>query len=386
MINIVIADDEPLALIELKSLIPWNDLGYNIIGEFRNGKSALDFILDHSETDIAILDINMPAMSGLQVIEERNRIDKPIEYLVVSAYSDYSLVRKAFKLGISDYIIKEELEPENLLPVLEKIAGRINRKKVTSMEETPIAESKGKKRILDYLKGEASLPDDSLLNDETVSPLLIKLEILSCRKDHKSVQNEALICYIEDSAGKSCKGAVCLEEDNVFFLILPYDKGNPPPEETYPKLSRSIKNGIRKYFNKLLIFSTVENLPAEKDLPDQYMELKSLHGFRSRSIRRCLEYIQEHYQDDEISFDDLCRITETSRSYLSSLFKQETGIGYKDYLNEVRISHAISLLEKTEMKVQEISEQVGFSNVEHFSRTFKSRTGISPSRYSREKG
>ena len=122
MINVVIADDEPLALIELRSLIPWEENGFRIIGEFRNGKSALDFLTEHEEADLAILDINMPAMSGLKVIEERNRIDRPVEYLVVSAYSDYPLVRKAFKMGISDYIIKEELEPENLLPVLQKIA------------------------------------------------------------------------------------------------------------------------------------------------------------------------------------------------------------------------------------------------------------------------
>lgn len=384
MINVVIADDEPLALIELKSLIPWEEHGFRITGEFRNGKSALDFLMEHPETDLAILDINMPAMSGLQVIEERNRLDIPVEYVVVSAYSDYPLVRNAFKMGISDYIIKEELEAENLLPVLEKIASRIEKRKVTRGER-PASSPGERDQIFSFLSGTGEVPEAALFNNPDQSISLMKLELLHCRRDSISIESEALICFIEEMAGKTGTGALCLEHEQAYYLLLPLNTGDSRNGEKISKLEKTMKHRVKQYFNKLLIVSGLQSDYSTAGLPKQFQELKSLHSFRSRSIRRCLDYIQENYRDSEISFEDLCALTETSRSYLSSLFKQETGIGYKDYLNEVRISHAISLLENTDIKVQDVSDQVGFSNVEHFSRTFKNRTGLSPSQYSRSR-
>ena len=384
MINVVIADDEPLALIELRSLIPWEENGFRIIGEFRNGKSALDFLTEHEEADLAILDINMPAMSGLKVIEERNRIDRPVEYLVVSAYSDYPLVRKAFKMGISDYIIKEELEPENLLPVLQKIAARIERRRINSTAGRTGLQKEEREALIRFLTAGGSVPDIAPLNCSGKAFRPVKIEQLTCREGESSADGKALLSLIEEAAEKVCPGAFCLEDEKCCYLILPFDNDDKNAAEKCRRFSGEIKQRVKLYFNKLLILSWEES-GAPEELPSCFGKLKLLRRFRSRGIRLSMEYIQEHYSESELSFEDLCSLTGSSRSYLSSLFKQETGVGYKDYLNEVRISHALSLLDKSDIKVQEVSDHVGFSNVEHFSRTFKSRTGISPSQYSRRK-
>lgn len=67
--------------------------------------------------------------------------------------------------------------------------------------------------------------------------------------------------------------------------------------------------------------------------------------------------------------------------YLSRLFKDETGIKFVVYLNNLRLKHALRLLETTNLKVYEIAEQVGYSNLSYFSTVFKKNFGQNPFDY-----
>ena len=68
-------------------------------------------------------------------------------------------------------------------------------------------------------------------------------------------------------------------------------------------------------------------------------------------------------------------------SYLGQLFKNETGEMFTNYLNQVRIEKARELLLKTNLKINEITEKVGYLNQSHFFRNFKKLTGVSPAEY-----
>ena len=77
-----------------------------------------------------------------------------------------------------------------------------------------------------------------------------------------------------------------------------------------------------------------------------------------------------------------------SRRALSKYLSDHTGMMFKAYLNEIRIEAAKEMLQKTNMRVQEIAYAAGYVSVEHFTRTFAEKTGCSPSRYAsrKEKG
>jgi AraC-like DNA-binding protein len=77
----------------------------------------------------------------------------------------------------------------------------------------------------------------------------------------------------------------------------------------------------------------------------------------------------------------LCEYINYSRSYLSRVFKTETGYSIPEYINHVRINHAKQLLEETELSIQEIAISVGFPDAFYFSKMFKKQLGISPSNY-----
>lgn len=386
MINVLIADDEPLALIELRTIINWEDYGFQIFCEVRNGRTALKQLEEHPEIDLAILDINMPAMTGLEVLEEWKKKECDTEFLIISAYSDYPLVRKAFKIGISDYILKEELEPDNLIPILEKIKGKIHKKQILNSRlpaSTPEQTTRrnGIIKLLSHQFDKSETAEYFSGNNEF---RLLKLEILFCRKNHKPIQNSSLLYLSDQLISKYFPESQVVSIENNYYLIIVLKKNNLSlRNENIKRMIKDLKNTIKKYFNLAVSISGGKEDLHIESIHSHFLELKDLHNMRSRGIVQSMDYIRFNYGNPELSFEDLCQETGISRSHLSTLFKQETGLSYKEFLNEVRISHAINLIETTEMKVQEVSDSVGFSNVEHFSRTFKDRTGISPSSFTK---
>ena len=68
-------------------------------------------------------------------------------------------------------------------------------------------------------------------------------------------------------------------------------------------------------------------------------------------------------------------------TYFSSFFHQKTGIKYKDYLTRIRITEAKRLLMQSDLKVYEVSQRVGFSDVRYFSQVFLKSTGVLPKDY-----
>ena len=85
---------------------------------------------------IIITDMKMPGMSGITLIKKIKQISSDVRFLVLSNYDDFKLVSEAFKEGVSDYILKESIEPDNLIAVLSDISKSFN---VDSLDITSAA-------------------------------------------------------------------------------------------------------------------------------------------------------------------------------------------------------------------------------------------------------
>lgn len=120
MIKILITDDEPLVRAGIKSVIPWNKYGFEVIGEVWNGEDAYQKILE-LKPDILITDIKMPKMDGIALLKRLKIEHIPIQSLVLSCFDEFELVREAMKYGAHDYILKLSIDPEKLLEVLNEI-------------------------------------------------------------------------------------------------------------------------------------------------------------------------------------------------------------------------------------------------------------------------
>lgn len=95
--------------------------------------------------------------------------------------------------------------------------------------------------------------------------------------------------------------------------------------------------------------------------------------------------IRKNYADSELSLSMVAATVYLSPSYLSKLFRKETGETYVDYVARVRMEEAQRLLRETNLRSVEVGAQVGYPNAQYFSFLFKKHTGLSPIEY-REQG
>jgi two-component system response regulator YesN len=122
MYKVLIADDELLIQIGLKSIINYDEMGLTLLNIAKNGQEALDRIKDE-KPDIIILDIKMPKIDGIGVIErflaENPYKPEPI-FILLTNIDSFDHARSAIRLNVFDYIIKIELNPQILTATLKR--------------------------------------------------------------------------------------------------------------------------------------------------------------------------------------------------------------------------------------------------------------------------
>ena len=106
---------------------------------------------------------------------------------------------------------------------------------------------------------------------------------------------------------------------------------------------------------------------------------------RNNTTRQVIEdaknYIQEHYQEPNLSVEMICRQFSMSPAYFSTMFRKETGITCVAYLTDVRLNKAVELLNQTNDKTYMIAQKVGYQEQNYFSYVFKKKFGVSPTKF-----
>lgn len=126
------------------------------------------------------------------------------------------------------------------------------------------------------------------------------------------------------------------------------------------------------------VIEVVENLITQIEHSSNEQNLKE----KSESlVYRALNYMEEHFTDSELSLVNVAKEIHVTPPYLSNLFKGKTDKNFTEYLLELRMNKAKDLLESTQLRVQEIAEEVGYLNPHYFSSSFKKHTKMTPLEY-----
>jgi two-component system response regulator YesN len=103
---------------------------------------------------------------------------------------------------------------------------------------------------------------------------------------------------------------------------------------------------------------------------------------KSKKIRSAMEYIKEHFSED-LSVVRIAEHLEMRSTYLSTLFKKETGQVLSEYIEAIRMEKAKELLQDDRLKMNDVAQSVGYNNANYFTSVFKKATGVYPSEYRR---
>lgn len=122
-LKVLLIDDEYLVRERLKHVVDWDAEGYTICGEAEDGVSGLELIEEH-DPDLAVIDINMPFLSGLEMAEKVQELKKKVRLVVLSGYDDFEYARSAIRSGICCYLLKP-VNRDELLELLRSIKKEI---------------------------------------------------------------------------------------------------------------------------------------------------------------------------------------------------------------------------------------------------------------------
>lgn len=240
-LRVLLVDDEIMIREGFKRLFDWEAHDCEVVGEAADGMEALSQI-DALRPDIVIMDINIPIMNGLKVIQLSRMKHPDAAFVIVSGYDDFSYCREALRLQITDYMLK---------PVNYEEFGS----------------------CIDHLK-------------------------ISLFKRRVS------------------------------------DEAEPEKQE-------------------------------------------------ERTIAALTRYLQQHLAE-EVSLSVLAEEFHLSPQYISQLFKNEIGVGFLNYLTNIRMEKAKKLLLSTALSIAEVAEQSGYGDYRVFTKVFKKSEGITPSQYRRD--
>lgn len=132
-----------------------------------------------------------------------------------------------------------------------------------------------------------------------------------------------------------------------------------------------------------------EVLPLCRDMLRRAIEFRDARGSSRHGgvIRKAQAFIAEHYADSNITLHDVAKHVALSNNHFCTVFSQEMGVTFTEYITDVRISRAKELLSTTAMRTSEVAYAVGYNDPRYFSYLFKKNTGLSPRDYRKdEKG
>lgn len=123
MLKVMIVDDEPKLRQGLQTLIPWESLDLTVTAAAANGKEALE-MMEKEPPDIALVDIRMPLMDGLQLIRRLATSGHQVQCIILSGYADFEYVKQAIKYGVAGYLLKP-VDIKEMTNTLKRVRGRI---------------------------------------------------------------------------------------------------------------------------------------------------------------------------------------------------------------------------------------------------------------------
>ncbi len=501
MKKVLLVDDDALVRMFLRQIIPWEEEGYTIAGDARDGEEALEMAAQFSP-DLVVSDVSMPTLDGVELVRRLRGRQFPGGIIMLSCHDDFEYVKNAMQLGADEYLLKNHLSAETLRAALQTVA-----EKRAAVQAAPaIAElaQKGRRALQQetlerLLAGDARDSEQALLRKAGFGGRYAVCTAITLRMQAEANWQSIfeLCCQIASAGDLPDVDAVQVGKHSCVFLI---DLTGQPSEmmrlERARSLAARIELGLKSYLqlepaigvsrpcsgahavSESLRQATealtasfygpgtywfgsaeatlTENVPEDaqkllgnlpsllaadavtfeaaftgtlaafakaRTLPGailhwlqdcdakagiarshgEYAALRRLTDYQasaeaylshclarrqipqtlSPQIAAAVRYLQAHFAEP-VTLGDVASAAGFHPSYFSTVFKQELGLGFSEYLTELRLSRAREQLAGGSDPIKEVAKRAGFLDYSHFCKTFRKKTGLSPAEYRKD--
>ncbi len=413
MFKVLLADDEPLVLIGIQSMLDWSGLGWEVVGTARNGGDALQLI-EEKQPDLVVCDIRMPVLDGLELAERCRERDEGLPvFIMLTSYEEFDYVRQSIRLGVLEYLVKMDLTAPALENALGRAEERIRKERALRSPGTGMAHAGGLEQYRErlFLQLYAGLFTSREAFRQACADLGLRFDAPCYAAAIGSLQNRTLTTaqMATLSAGVTTLAAQLLPKYlpctvtgmdlRHFSVLFPL----PAPEGLEERLRPTLEKAgdiLYGYFSTRIFWAVGE--PVEDILKlhtsqrSAFAALPLLNegqrtvfcrtqaasslDYHARRVAQVQEYIRENL-NKPLSLNDVAAVFNFSPNYLSQLFAQWGESGFVEFVTATRINAAKDLMASTGLKVYEISERVGFDSAFYFSKVFKKLEGVSPRTY-----
>ena len=477
MYKVLLVDDEVWVLEDLKTIIDWNQFGFEIVGQAKNAEEAKEQLAQHTP-DVVICDIKMPNVDGIAFMESCRKPYPGLKIVFATAYGKFEYAKKAVDLGAFGYLLKPVTE-DDLTTTLLRIKEVLDKERGISEKIKYLEQSKFIYSVIDGYSNAEELDEEFAAmgiqkNNNPIVTIVVKStaekEMFTFRENwlmttvplsnHKTLAilqydkpSITIIGYknlIKDLMQTAQEQQIVIGVSRVFYdmkkvrsrfyqadtagdtffingrflnvyrdstqnikkvtAFINYGKSNSSMQEVIAQLPEVVANYKINVENLIPILQhlvTQMGIPSEgedldiKDIISQFSDLGSYLQYLLNCmnenikrgngkptskyvIREITEYIHNNY-NQKLMINTLAQRFFLNSSYLSNLFKVETGKSFTHYLVECRLNKAVELLENTDLSLYEISSKVGYDDYFHFSKLFKKYMNTSPANYRKSK-
>ncbi len=393
--KVLVADDEEMirrGIISLLAKYP----DFEVAAEAEDGEMALKMAVE-IKPDLCLVDINMPFLNGLQLIEKLKEVNPKVVIVIITGYDRFEYAREALRLGTYEYLLKPVMED-----AFEKMMNNVREKLIKDYNVT---------RYLTWAKQTLQKNRNYLISDFLRDVLQGHYENVEIRErsDYLDIRIPerymVMVVYLEYQESEDLKAKwnddlLFLVAENIANEIFNNLENIRSCQDNYGNLAliaewRSSEETREKieYFKSTLgqvvpirCFTGTAFGQGYEKLPEVYEEalyqLKEVKG-GSGIIQKLKECVNENYSREDFSLGEAAEYVGLSVQYVSKLFRREMGATFVDYLTSVRLRQAVKLLHDGDMKIYEIAERTGYATQHYFSNVFKKNMGMSPAEYRR---
>lgn len=424
--SVLLVDDEEDAVQVIMKKINWESMGFRIAGYAGNGIEALE-MAEKAQPDVVMTDIRMPYMDGLSLSRKLKELYPNIRIIIFSGFDDFEYAREAIQIEVEPYLTAVSVKKLAEEHVREKWDCRIFSYLGEIIIITQLSEKREVTDYTDYMDRFCKMARRVCRAEVTAGIGRVCDEIKDIPISYKGAADAVSYRVILGNTR-----AINITEVN------PKNADESWEERAVRQLFKMIRTGdrqslekavsecVRKLFGRetslqkyrLLIMEIITELfrfgsdnqlkteqifGQNEDVYGEIMRMESVEAVQTwlmavsarmqdmiladrtnttkSFVKRAAEYVKEHYSDQELSVEVVCKALGVSTSYFSTVFKKETGKTFVKYLTEFRMEKAAELLLTKEEKTYLIAQKTGYSDPNYFSYVFKRQFGVPPSKY-----